>query len=114
MNSQRKIVNFNSSIDLAKTHETNLKNKALNMQSKIMSQNLDLNDRVSDLYNIKSLIKKNQELLDEKMNILNTRDVQLENTIKKTIFNKKIFYVFICIIIALLVVILLVYSFTRK
>ena len=114
MNSHRKIINFNSSIDLAKTHEKNLKNKALNMQSKIISQNLDLNERVSDLYNVKSLIKRNKILLDEKMDILNTRDVQLENTINKTIFNKKVLYVFICIIIALLVVILIVYSFTQK
>lgn len=114
MNSQRKIVNFSSSINLAKAHETNLKNKALNMQSQITSQNLDLNERVSDLYNVKSLIKRNQTLLDEKMDILNTRDVQLENTINKTIFNKKVLYVFICIIIALLVVILMVYSFTKK
>jgi hypothetical protein len=69
---------------------------------------------VSDLYNVKSLIKRNKSLLDEKMDILNTRDVQLENTINKTIFNKKVLYIFICIIIALIVVILLVYSFTRK
>jgi hypothetical protein len=111
---QRKIVNFNSSVNLAKAHEYNLKNKALNIQSKIMNQNLDLKDRVSDLYNVKSLIKRNQILLDEKNDILNTRDVQLENTINKTIFNKKVLYVFICLIIMLLVVILMVYSFTRK
>ena len=114
MTSQRKIVNFDSSIYLAKEHEMNLKNKALNMQSKIMSQNLDLKERVSDLYNVKSLIKRNQSLLDEKNDILNTRDVQLENTINKTIFNKKVLYVFICIIIALLIVILMVYSFIKK
>ena len=79
-----------------------------------MGQNLNLNERVSDLYNLKSLIKRNQTIIDEKRNILNTRDVQLENTINKTIFNKKVLYVFICIIIALLIVILLVYSFTKK
>jgi hypothetical protein len=112
--SQNRIVNFDSSINLAKEHEKNLKNKALNMQLKIMGQNLNLNERVSDLYNVKSLIKRNQSLLDEKMDILNTRDVQLENTINKTIFNKKVLYIFICIIIALIIVILLVYSFTRK
>jgi len=114
MTSQRKIVNFNSSIYLAKEHETNLKNKALNMQSQIKNQNLDLKERVSDLYNIKSLIKRNQTLLDEKNDILNTRDVQLENTINKTIFNKKVLYVFICIIIVILVVIIMVYSFIKK
>ena len=79
-----------------------------------MRQNLDLKERVSDLYNVKSLINRNQTLLDEKNDILNTRDVQLENTINKTIFNKKVLYVFICIIIALLVVILMVYSFIKK
>jgi hypothetical protein len=115
MNPNRNIiVNFDSSINLAKEHENNLKNEALNMQLKIMGQNIDLNERVSDLYNVKSLIKRNQSLLDEKRDILNTRDVQLENTINKTIFNKKVLYVFICIIIALIVVILLVYSFTQK
>ena len=112
--SRNRIVNFNSGINLAKEHEKNLKNEALNMQLKIMGQNLNLNDRVSDLYNLKSLIKRNQTIIDEKRNILNTRDVQLENTINKTIFNKKVLYVFICIIIALLIVILLVYSFTKK
>jgi len=112
--SRNRIVNFNSSINLAKEHEKNLKNKALNMQLKIMGQNLNLNERASDLYNLKSLIKRNNTIIDEKMNILNTRDVQLENTINKTIFNKKVLYVFICIIIALLIVILLVYSFTKK
>ena len=112
--SRNRIVNFNSSINLAKEHEQNLKNEALNMQMKIMNQNLNLNERVSDLYNLKSLIKRNQRIIDEKRNILNTRDVQLENTINKTIFNKKVLYVFICIIIALIVVILLVYSFTKK
>ena len=111
---RNRIVNFNSSINLAKEHEKNLKNEALNMQLKIMGQNLNLNERVSDLYNLKSLIKRNQTIIDEKRNILNTRDVQLENTINKTIFNKKVLYVFICIIIALLIVILLVYSFTKK
>jgi hypothetical protein len=109
-----RIVNFNSSVDLAKEHEKNLKNEALNMQLKIMGQNLNLNERVSDLNNLKSLIKRNQSLLDEKRDILNTRDIQLENTINKTIFNKKVLYIFICIIIALIIVILLVYSFTRK
>jgi len=113
MNPNR-IVNFDSSINLAKKHENNLKNKALNMQLKIMGQNIDLNERVSDLYNVKSLIKRNQTIIDEKRDILNTRDIQLENTINKTIFNKKVLYVFICIIIALIVVILLVYSFTQK
>jgi hypothetical protein len=113
MNPNR-IVNFDSSINLAKEHENNLKNKALNMQLKIMGQNIDLNERVSDLYNVKSLIKRNQTIIDEKRDILNTRDIQLENTINKTIFNKKVLYVFICIIIALIVVILLVYSFTQK
>lgn len=115
MNTSRsRIVNLSSGINLAKEHETNLKNEALNMQLKIMDQNLNLNERVSDLYNLKSLIKRNQTIIDEKRNILNTRDVQLENTINKTIFNKKVLYVFICIIIALIVVILLVYSFTKK
>ena len=112
--SRNRIVNFNSSINLAKEHETNLKNEALNMQLKIMDQNLNLNERVSDLYNLKSLIKRNQQIIDEKRNIMNTRDVQLENTINKTIFNKKVLYIFICIMIALIVVILLVYSFTKK
>jgi len=112
--SRNRIVNFNSSINLAKEHETNLKNEALNMQLKIMDQNLNLNERVSDLYNLKSLIKRNQQIIDEKKNIMNTRDVQLENTINKTIFNKKVLYIFICIMIALIVVILLVYSFTKK
>ncbi len=112
--SRNRIVNFNSSINLAKEHEKNLKNEALNMQMKIIDQNLNLNERVSDLTNLKSLIKRNQIIIDEKRNILNTRDVQLENTINKTIFNKKVLYVFICIIIALLIVILLVYSFTKK
>jgi predicted RND superfamily exporter protein len=112
--SRNRIVNFNSGINLAKEHEKNLKNEALNMQLKIMGQNLNLNERVSDLYNLKSLIKRNQTIIDEKRNILNTRDVQLENTINKTIFNKKVLYVFICIIIALLIVILLFYSFTKK
>jgi len=112
--SRNRIVNFNSSIDLAKKHETNLKNKALNIQLKIMGQNLNLNERVSDLYNLKSLIKRNNTIIDEKRKLLNTRDVQLENTINKTIFNKKVLYIFICIIIALLIVILLVYSFTKK
>lgn len=112
--SRNRIVNFNSSINLAKEHEKNLKNEALNMQLKIMGQNLNLNERASDLTNLKSLIKRNQIIIDEKRNILNTRDVQLENTINKTIFNKKVLYVFICIIIALLIVILLVYSFTKK
>ena len=115
MNTPRnRIVNFNSSINLAKEHEKNLKNKALNMQLKIMGENLNLNERVSDLYNLKSLIKRNQIIIDEKRNILNTRDIQLENTINNTIFNKKVLYVFICIIIALLIVILFVYSFTKK
>ena len=112
--SRNRIVNFNSSINLAKEHEQNLKNEALNMQLKIMNQNLNLNERVSDLTNLKSLIKRNQIIIDEKMNILNTRDVQLENTINKTIFNKKVLYIFICIMIALIIVILLVYSFTKK
>ena len=112
--SRNRIVNFNSSINLAKKHENNLKNKALNMQLKIMNQNLNLNERVSDLTNLKSLIKRNQTIIDEKRNILNTRDVQLENTINKTIFNKKVLYVFICIMIALIIVILLVYLFTKK
>ena len=112
--SRNRIVNFNSGINLAKEHEKNLKNKALNMQLKIMGQNLNLNERVSDLYNLRSLIKKNHTMIDEKKILLNTRDIQLENTINKTIFNKKVLYVFICIIIALLIVILLVYSFTKK
>jgi len=112
--SRNRIVNFNSSINLAKEHEKNLKNEALNMQLKIIDQNLNLNERVSDLTNLKSLIKRNQQIIDEKRNILNTRDVQLENTINKTIFNKKVLYIFICIMIALIVVILLVYSFTKK
>ena len=114
--SRNRIVNFNSGINLAKEHEKNLKNEALNMQLKIMGQNLNLNERVSDLYNLKSLIKRNQTIIDEKRNILNTRDVQLENTINKTIFNKKVLYVFICIIIALLIVIvtILVEVWQRK
>ena len=114
--SRNRIVNFNSGINLAKEHEKNLKNEALNMQLKIMDQNLNLNERVSDLYNLKSLIKRNQTIIDEKRNILNTRDVQLENTINKTIFNKKVLYVFICIIIALLIVIvtILVEVWQRK
>ena len=112
--SRNRIVNFNSSINLAKEHEKNLKNEALNMQLKIIDQNLNLNERVSDLTNLKSLIKRNQQIIDEKKNIMNTRDVQLENTINKTIFNKKVLYIFICIMIALIVVILLVYSFTKK
>jgi hypothetical protein len=115
MNPNRnRIVNFDSSINLAKKHENNLKNEALNMQLKIMGHNLDLNERVSDLYNVKSLIKRNQALLDEKKDILNTRDAQLENTINNTIFNKKVLYIFICIIIVMIVIILLVYSFTQK
>ena len=114
MDNSNRIVNFNNSIDLAKTHEKNLKNKSLNIQSKIMNQNLDLKDRVSDLYNVKNQIQRNKSLLNEKMDILNTRDVQLENTINQTIFNKKVLYVFICIIIALLITILLIYSFIKK
>lgn len=112
--SRNRIVNFNSGINLAKEHEKNLKNEALNMQLKIMNQNLNLNERVSDLHNLRSLIKRNQAIIDEKRTILNTRDVQLENTIKQTIFNKKVLYIFICIIIALIIIILLVYSFTKK
>ena len=62
--SKNRIVNFNSSINLAKEHEKNLKNEALNMQLKIMGQNLNLNERASDLTNLKSLIKRNQTIID--------------------------------------------------
>lgn len=109
------IINLDNSINRIKEHEENLKRKALNMQLKVLNNKLHLNDINDDFYNVKNTMKMNDKIIQEKMEILSTRDQQLQDSINKTIFNKKVLYIILTLLIALIVTILLVYSFvTRK
>jgi hypothetical protein len=105
------IINLDNSINKIKEHEENLKRKALNMQLKVLNNKLHLNDLTDDFYNVKNTMKMNDKIIQEKMEILSTRDQQLQDSINKTIFDKKVFYVILTLLIALIVTILLVYSF---
>lgn len=92
----------------------NLKNKIINLQTKIERQKLDMDNNKDKLEETHSLIKNNEKVIKDKMDILTDRNRQLQLSIDRNIFNKKVVNTLLAVGIALVIIILFVISFVRK
>lgn len=108
------VSNLQQGIDSMSRNSRNLRNKIVNLQAKIDSQKVNLNGRLSELDDSRTMIQKNADFIKQKMDILDSRNRQLQLSIDKNIYNKKIVYVLLAVAIAVIVLILFGVSFVKN
>jgi len=92
----------------------NLQNRIVNVQELIEKQKFDMGTRRQQVSDTENLIKANQNVIKRKMNILDSRNKQLEQSIDRNIYWKKVLYVLFTIIIIIIVIVLFVTSFLKN
>ena len=96
------------------TNSDNLRNKVINLQAQIKKQKIDLDARMMSLDENANQIHKNREIINSKQQILESRNRQLQLSIDKTIYYKKVVYTLLAVAIAVLVIFLLGASMVLK
>lgn len=97
--------------------ETNIgviKNNILKTQAQIQMQDEDIRLRQQALKNKNMQIMGQEKEIQKKMELLETRNKQLQLSIDRNIFKKKVIYTLLSIIIAILVLLLIGYSLMNK
>lgn len=110
----RGITNLKMGTDKMAGNAANLRYNILNIQEKIEKQKMDIGEKAGEITNTQEMIERNRRIINNKMNILESRNRQLENSIDRNIYWKKVLYVLFAVIIAIIVLLLLITSFTSN
>lgn len=92
----------------------NLRNKIIGTQQKIEKQKMDIHLKTGQIKDTQQLIDQNKNVINKKMQILESRNKQLELSIDRNIYWKKVLYVLFAIIIIIIVVLLFLTSFLKN
>ena len=93
---------------------TKLRNKIYNIQSDIEKQRMDLKDKEMQYKTTKGLVKYNKDIIEKKLRLLDNRNRQLELSIDRNIYWKKILYVLLALVILVIVILLFLSSIMKK
>jgi len=110
----KSINNFKKGTEKMIQNTQNLHNKILNLQENIEKHTLNLDNQVKQLDETNSIIESNKEEIRRKMEILENRNKQVQLTIDRNIYYKKMTYVWLSIVIFIFVAILLGFSYFKK
>lgn len=95
-------------------NSNNLRNKVINLQAKIEKQKMDMGNKMDSYMNSKNLISENERIIRNKMEILNDRDRQLQLSIDRTIYSKKVIYSLLAVAISAIIIILFIFTIVKK
>jgi len=108
------INNFNSGTDKMIKNADNLKAKILSLQQQIFSHSFHIDDSINNLDEAEQMIKNTNMEIENKKQILDDRNKKLQNTIDDNYFQKKVVWTLITVIVIVLIVFLLGFSFFRN
>jgi hypothetical protein len=110
----REFLNIDKGIDVMNDNIIALKSQTINLQENIEKTKIDPEKMFNELKEKQVILDKNKEIIREKMKILEGRNRMLQISMDKNIFYKKIVYVILSIVIAIIVLILFAVSFFKS
>ena len=110
----KNISNFLDDAQLMNKNAIGLKNKALKMQQDVQRHRGDMEAKVLELKESRSLLDDNEKIINKKMEILESRNRQLQVSIDKNIYSKKVLYVLLAVLIAVVIIVLFGVSFLKN
>lgn len=109
-----KFMSIDKGIELMNDNIIALKSQTINLQENIEKTKVDPEKMFNELREKQSILDKNKEIIQNKMKILEGRNRMLQLSMDKNIFYKKIVYVILSIVIALIIIILFTVSFFKS
>jgi hypothetical protein len=107
-------MNIDKGIELMNDNIIALRSQTINLQENIEKTKIDPEKMFNELKEKQSILDKNKEIIRNKMKILEGRNRMLQISMDKNIFYKKVVYVILSIVIALIIVILFAISFFKS
>ena len=107
-------MNIDEGIGLMNNNIIALKSQTINLQENIEKTRIDPEKMFNELKEKQIIMDKNREIIKNKMKILDGRNRMLQISIDKNIFYKKVVYVILSIVIAIIVIILFAVSFFKS
>ena len=107
-------MNIDKGIDVMNDNIIALKSQTINLQENIEKTKIDPEKMFNELKEKQVILDKNKEIIREKMKILEGRNRMLQISMDKNIFYKKVVYVILSIVIAIIVLILFAVSFFKS
>ena len=92
----------------------NLRNKIFKMQEKVEKQKLDMVSNEKQMKDTQLWIDYNKSLIKMKMNLLDNRNRQMELSMDRNIYWKKVLYVLFALVIAVVMICLFLTSFIKN
>lgn len=108
------IVNLREGTSSMASNSNNFRSEILELQNKIEKQKVDISGKKGEILNTQELIKKNRQIIRDKLNILDDRNQQLQFSIDRNIYGKKVLYILLAIVISIVVILLFVNSFFKN
>jgi len=110
----RTFMNIDNGIDLMNDNIIALKSQTINLQENIRKTKVDPEKMFNELREKQYTIEKNNEIIKNKMKILDGRNRMLQISLDKNIFYKKVVYVILSIVIAIIIIMLFAISFFKS
>jgi len=108
------ISNLKDGTNRMAANAANLRSQIKEVQDRIERQHMDLSDKNRQIGATQELVEKNKEIIKKKMQILESRNRQLELSIDRNVYWKKVLYVLFAIIIIIIMILLFFSSFMKK
>ena len=106
-------MNIDKGIEVMNDNIIALKSQTINLQENIRKTKIDPEKIFNELKEKQVVLEKNREIIKDKMKILEGRNRMLQISMDKNIFYKKVVYVILSIVIAIIVIILFAVSFFK-
>ena len=106
-------MNIDKGIEVMNDNIIALKSQTINLQENIRKTKIDPEKIFNELKEKQVVLEKNREFIRDKMKILEGRNRMLQISMDKNIFYKKVVYVILSIVIAIIVIILFAVSFFK-
>ena len=110
----RQFMSIDKGIELMNDNIAALKSQTINLQENIEKTKIDPQRMFNELREKQIILERNKEIIKEKMKILEGRNRMLQLSMDKNIFYKKVVYVILSIVIALIIIILFAVSFFKS
>ena len=110
----RVFMNIDKGIELMNDNIIALKSQTINLQENIIKTKIDPEKMFNELKEKQNVLERNKEIIKDKMKILDGRNRMLQISLDKNIFYKKVVYVILSIVIAIIVIMLFAVSFFKS
>ena len=110
----RIFMNIDKGIEVMSDNIIALKSQTINLQENIRKTKVNPEKMFNELREKQNIIERNKEIIKEKMKILDGRNRMLEISLDKNIFYKKVVYVILSIVIAIIIIMLFAISFFKS